>query len=114
MLAIHPGVYPAFTHMKLGAAPTTHKGRSGQRKKCFHLNLAQNYLLFSDDNEDEDDNEDDNKDDNEDGNKDDNEDGNEDEDRSCWYNAIILYLSVLFALQKENGQMDLWLEKRHF
>lgn len=33
---------------------------------------------------------------------------------ACWYNATVLYLSVLFALQKENTQMNHWLEKKHF
>lgn len=33
---------------------------------------------------------------------------------TCWYNATILYLSLLFGLQKENTGMNGWLEKRTF
>lgn len=33
---------------------------------------------------------------------------------TCWYNATILYLSVLFGLQKENTGMNRWLGKRTF
>lgn len=33
---------------------------------------------------------------------------------TCWCNATILYLSVLFGLQKENTGTHGWLEKRTF